>query len=506
MLAAAPVALWAQEPMSAIDWLKPENRDTATSAFDTPPAILLEPPVTLSGRGPSVTVTPLEQQLPPLGLVSTAVTGLPVDLWQSSQPTRIATLLQTVPVRDLPAMQSLLLTLLLTDARPVVGDEDAVLLARLDRLLDIGAIEPAVALIQEAGPGATPARFARWFDATLLTGEEDRSCAMLTARPYLDPDYRARIYCALRRGDWPTAMLILETALALDVFNETDQELLDRFVNPDLYEDEAANLTFPATPDPLDLRLFETIGEPQPTAALPRAFAHADLRDVAGWKAQLEATERLTRSGAMNPNLLLGLFTERRPAASGGIWDRVSAVQSLDRALNVGRSERALAAVEQALPQLWHAAQEAGLELAMADLFAARLAKLPLNGEAARLSWLLQLLSPAYEQAAAPEGSENADFLTAIARGEARPDLAASPMQAAISEAFSPNAELPMAQALLLSENRLGEAILITMESFAHGAEGNLASLTQSLAAFRLIGLEDTARRAALQLLLLGDG
>ena len=62
-----------------------------------------------------------------------------------------------------------------------------------------------------------------------------------------------------------------------------------------------------------------------------------------------------------------------------------------------------------------------------------------------------------------------------------------------------------MAQGLLLSENRLGEAILITMESFAHGSEGNLSALTQSIAALRLIGLEDTARRAALQLLLLED-
>ena len=48
----------------------------------------------------------------------------------------------------------------------------------------------------------------------------------------------------------------------------------------------------PGAPDPLTFRLFETIGERLPTAALPRAFAHADLRDVAGWKAQIEAAER----------------------------------------------------------------------------------------------------------------------------------------------------------------------------------------------------------------------
>ena len=44
---------------------------------------------------------------------------------------------------------------------------------------------------------------------------------------------------------------------------------------------------------PLLFRLHEAIGEPLPTGALPRAYAVADLRDLAGWKPQLEAAERL---------------------------------------------------------------------------------------------------------------------------------------------------------------------------------------------------------------------
>ncbi|CUH82083.1 hypothetical protein TRM7557_03741 [Tritonibacter multivorans] len=487
--------------MSAIEWLK----EPAAPANVIPPTVLLEPPVTENGQGPSVTVTPLEQQLPPLGLVSSAVTGLPIDLWQNSPPDLLATRLRQTPARGLPAMQSLLLTLLLTDARPAPQAGDKILLARLDRLMDIGAVDPALALVQEAGPGKTPERFKRWFEATLLTGEESRSCAMLTARPYLDRDYRARIYCAVRRGDWPTASLILESGLALGVFDDTERELLDRFVNPEFYEDEATRLPPPQRPDPLALRLYEAIGEPHPTTALPRAYAHADLRDIAGWKAQLEAAERLTRSGAMNPNLLLGLFTQRRPAASGGIWDRVAAVQALDSALRNTAASGKTDPVARALPALWTAARDAGLELAMADLFAPALAKLPLTGDAALLSWKLQLLSAGYEVARAPEGAKDGAFLSAVAQGVPDADQAPSQQAAAIARGFSDAVELPMAQGLLLSENRLGEAILITMESFAHGSEGNLSALTQSIAALRLIGLEDTARRAALQLLLLED-
>lgn len=41
------------------------------------------------------------------------------------------------------------------------------------------------------------------------------------------------------------------------------------------------------------------------------------------------------------------------------------------------------------------------------------------------------------------------------------------------------------------------------MQLFAHGARGNLVDLTAAIAAFRKVGLEDTARRAALQLMIL---
>ena len=54
------------------------------------------------------------------------------------------------------------------------------------------------------------------------------------------------------------------------------------------------------------------------------AFAQADMRDNTGWKAQLEAAERLARNGVLDPNQLLGLYTEEKAAASGGVWDRVA--------------------------------------------------------------------------------------------------------------------------------------------------------------------------------------
>ena len=490
-----PVLAIAQTPLSVIDWLEPAQNDT-----NLPPTILLEPPVSNSVLSPDIQVTPLEALLPPIGIVSTAATGLPIDLWRGSDPQLLARLIDRVPVQHYPAMQSLLYTVLLSESRPPSNslDADTILLARLDRLMALGAIDPAQALAQQADPAGNRVRFARWFDATLLTGDEDHSCNALVSKPYLAPDDRARIFCLARRGDWETAALLLETAHALDTFASADLALLDRFLSPDVFED-APPLSAPIAPDPLTFRLLETIGERLPTAQLPRAFAAADLRDVAGWKAQLAAAERLTRIGALNPNQLLGLYTDRRPAASGGIWDRVDAVQRFDTALRTGSAD----AVAKTLPTVWRAMQQAGLEVAFADLFGEQLAPIDLKGPTGALAWRIRLLSTSYESAALmpPAGSDV--FLIGLALGNPKSSYATQPRQQAIARGFSPDTQISQDLRRLLSDGRLGEAILRTMEMFDQGAQGNLQKLTDALVGFRAVGLEDSARRAALQLLLL---
>lgn len=489
---------FAQEPLSAIDWLTnpPEN---------LPGTVLLEPPVAQNGGQPDVEVTPLEALSQPLGLVSSSVTGLPVDLWQGSDPERLAELIARVPVKYNPAMQRLLFTLLLTEARSPAGPgaEEILLLARLDRLMQLGAADPVQSLVQLAGPTNSQERFRRWFDATLLTGDEDRSCTALTAQPHLSDDYAAQIFCKARRGDWASAALTLEAAHALEILPPEELDLLDRFLSPELFED-AAYLPQPDNPDPLSFRLFEAIGERLPSAPLPRAFANADLRDVAGWKAQIEAAERLTRIGALTPNQLLGLYTERDPAASGAVWDRVAAVQRFENALNTRNPE----AIGKALPGVWQQMRSAGLEVAFAELFAEPLFDLTLPlPEAENLRWQVLMLSDLYEQAALepPDASVETQFLAALAQGDPARAPSPSPTADAVAEGFAWAAPIPSDIEALLANGQLGEAILETMHLFAHGARGNLVDLTAAIATLRRVGLEDTARRAALNLLILQD-
>lgn len=495
-----PAAGLAQQPLSAIDWLN------QTPPINLPGTVLLEPPVSSSGLQPQIESTPLEALTPPLGLVASNVTGLPVDLWTASDPRRLVDMLNRLNVRSSPAMQTLLFTLLLSETRAPQGadGDDTMLLARLDRLMQMGAVDPTQALVQLAGPTDTKDRFKRWFDATLLTGDEDRACGALIAAPFLSDSYADQIFCQARLGDWQSAALTLETAHALELLTPEELALLDRFLSPDIFED-APPLPQPHRPDPLTFRLFETIGERLPTTSLPRAFATADLRDVAGWKAQLEAAERLTRIGALTPNHLLGVYTDRQAAASGGVWDRVRAVQRFETALSTGNE----AAIGKALTTVWKAMREAQLEVAFAELFADQLAvqRLP-DAETASLAWRIRLLAGTYEDAARnpPSNSQMHTFLAALAQGDPGRAFAPNTQAQAIADGFAGDAPLPAGVQRAIESGQLGEAILMAMDLFSRGARGNPADLTAAIATFRSVGLEDTARRAALQLMLLGRG
>ena len=479
----------AEAPLSIIDWLDTEDSQAAPT----------DPPVTETALQPDIEVRPLDTPDSPVGLVPPSVTGLPLDLWERSEASTVTRLIRTAPATGHPALQSLLYSLLLTEARGIKGDR-SLLLARIDRLLDLGAIEPAKALVEAAGPATSPDLFARWANMAFLTGDEDDICAALEQKPHLAPNRETLIFCVARRGDLNAGTLLFETSLALGDLNEEIAPALDRFLHPELFE-EAAPLPLPRAPSPLTFRLFEAIGERLPTAPLPRRFAAADLRDVAGWKAQIEAAERLARTGAISSNTLLGIYTERLPAASGGVWDRVAALQRLETAIQTGSAD----AVAKTLPNAWTRMRRAGLDVPFADLFAEELAQIPLPAGLAQDRALeLALLSPDYEALSRgfePSAPAQA-FWIAVAQGDVSAAPARSALEEAIADGFRASPALPDPS----GADRLGETILRAIVLFDRGADGNLDDLSTALVMLRAIGLEDVARRAALQVLIRQEG
>ncbi|MCR8547141.1 hypothetical protein M4578_04835 [Salipiger sp. P9] len=514
LLSAAASPLAAQDPISAIDWLNGGGETNAPAvlqplprpgggALPVLPRPLDEPPVASSGTSPEVEIQPLGAPSPEaVGLLPMSATGLPRSLWQASEAQVLVPLIRAVDPA-VPALSALLFTLLLAEADAPRGSGSGapLLLARLDRLLAEGAVDPGLALVDRAGGTASPALFTRWFDLALLSGAEEPPCRALQRQPALSDDLATRIYCDARIGDWDHAATVLGTARALGQLGERDSELLTRFLDPGL-ADGAAPVPPPPRPTPLQFRLFEAMGEALPTPPLPRAFAAADLSGTSGWRAQLLAAERLAQRGALSENRLLGLYSDRKPAASGGVWDRVAAIQSLEAALESGRADLAGPALLKAWPQM----RSAGLLVPMARLFGARLAALPLEGRAGALAQRAALLSQEYETTARAMAPQRGLMATvaAVAQGRAPDPLPDAAQQAAIARAWA-GATPPATLAEMLRQRRLGEVILRATALFTAGAEGNHGDLTDALVTLRAVGLEDTARRAAIQLMILGD-
>ncbi|SNR59105.1 hypothetical protein [Puniceibacterium sediminis] len=514
MLCAAPAL--AQTPLSAIDWLEAQtavpqtlgpqlNRpQIAMPARPIPALPLTEAPTASSITIPEVEVQPLGAPNPEaVGLLPMQVTGLPLSLWKTSD---VPTLIELIAAVDpaVPALSALLHTLLLAEAdAPLSSRRGAPLLAaRLGRLMAQGVVEPAEALIERAG-ATTPELFQIWFDLSLLTGHENTPCETLADSPSLSTDLATRVFCTARTGDWIVAATVLDTGEALGTISDRDADLLARFLDPDLAE-SFTPINPPARPSPLEFRLFQAIGEPLATAPLPRAFATVDLSGDTGWKAQLDAAERLARVGAISENRMLGIYTHRKPAASGGIWDRVKALQEFDSAITGDDAS----SIGRALEAVWPQMRSAGLLVPFANLYGARLLTYPLSGRALDLARKAALLSPEYESAVATIGTPTDElaFLGAIARGDAPATIPDQPQHQAIAAAFD-KALPPAALQTQLDEGRLGEVILRAIALFASGADGNTDDLTDALATLRAVGLEDTARRAALELVILtGEG
>ncbi len=490
-------------PLSAIDWLSQSVSVPAGQNAGGVPLAINEPPVTGQGGAlpQPVATSTLDGPTPDaVGLIPPTVSGLPRDLWGAGLTAEIAARLTADRAGDLPAVRQLFLTILLAEvAAPVdAGGRGDLLQVRIDKLLALGALEQAAALIEAAG-ATTPELFRRAFDVALLTGAEDRACDAMADTPHLAPTVPARIFCLARSGDWDTAALTLHTSEALGEITKDQATLLARFLDPDLFEGDAPPPA-PSPVTPLDWKMYEAIGEPLPTEGLPVAFSYAEIGPKAGWKAQIEAAERLTRGGTIPPNVILGLYTERQPAASGGVWDRTSAFQTFEAALSSGDPK----AIGAALPPVWARMQEAELEVPFAFLFGKALIDVPLEGEADAIAFRIGLLSPYLDLAARRHTatSPTDTFLSGLALGDLTGIVPPEALGRAIAAAFRDPAPSVEAQAML-DGNRKGEAILVALDNIGRGVQGDLRGVTEGLSLLRMVGLDALARRTALELMIL---
>ncbi|MFV0294201.1 MAG: hypothetical protein ACK5II_13730 [Paracoccus sp. (in: a-proteobacteria)] len=426
------------------------------------------------------------------GIISARQAGLPDTFWNG---TNLDTALRMIHARPaLPASSQVTIRVIEAQLPPPVtpsgNSGGAFFIARADQLIERGILPSAMAMLQGAGQD-NAATFQRLFNLSLLLGSETQACMQMHEAPGIMTDPAARIFCLAQSGDWSAAATLLAGARQLNMIDPEMGDLLARYLDDSTTDSET--ILSPYEPmTPLAFRLHESIGQPLPADTLDLKYAWTNLDQRAGWKAQLEAGERLARARALPTTRLHQLYSAQRPAASGGVWERAAVIQALDAALATSDPVR----IGPSLTNAFQHMEKAGLRDAFAAMMAPRLRPEELTGNAARLALWLRLWNGETDASQAPEDELDAALLALATGGQPE---ALSPALGALAPVFAtdlpptpdPNDQIAFAPALY---GALADADAGTQGDFTRAARG--------IQTLRQLGMIADARRIATQIAL----
>ena len=493
----------AAEPNSAIPWLSESLKAETGRNWQ-------------NGVGPlpgndAIDISPLDDEtLDGKGILPQDQTGFPKNLWGKSSSLRVRKALLNHEVGGVPEVRAAFIRILLAETTTPLGStsKSEVLLTRVDRLMELGALDQAEALLKHTGY-QDHEQFRRAFDVAILTERTGKVCRDLRTTPSLSPTLPARIFCLARSGDWNAAEITMSLGREIGDISPEKEEVLAWFLDPQLFEGEKA----PPIPDPitaLDYVMRDAVALPRPSGSLPLAFLHIDIHEEAPMRARIEAGERLVRSGVVAPNVLFHAYRAGKPAASGGVWDRADVVQKLDRAFG----NKDISEIEKRLEEADYLLSDHGLRLALAMSYADNLSRMNTSdfSRAAR-NQIFELLLLAGETSRARDwlGASQAprqqlllhliDAETAVP-DEARLDDMEKAAYAGLDTlpGYSEEAEYYVEMA---SSGQTGIVLLKILEMLSDGLETDPGDLRTALHVLNRIGLSKIARRIALETLLL---
>ncbi len=498
----------AQAPLSAIDWLSESIKNPPTDyEFRLEPEPLIPPILPEIDMQTEIFGTSVDS----IGLLAPSVTGFSANLWGNMSSSEVIDSLNAFPTRGMPEAKSLFVRILLAQSNPpfAISQDGEILSARIKRLFQMGALDEAEALISTIQT-LTPPVFPAAFNVAILTDRTTKVCNALKAAPALSSDLSAKVYCLARNGDWNAAAITLSLGASIGAIDPAREEMLIRYLDPELFEGEPAP-TAPNPLTPMDFTLREAVLLPRESGLLPLPYLYRDIGATAPLRTRIEASERLVKAGAMPPNLLFAAYRTGKAASSGGVWGRKSAVQTLDNALEQGNKAKPIRAITRTLKAL----NDAGLLHALADEYGEALAKLRYAPEYADISpKVLDLVHLADISAIEWEHHGRLNARQKLAQSLViRSPLEIMPttdaLNVAIIKAFSDiSPENPTAKRLhlMLDEGNQGKAILEALELLATGDETDPEDIITGLFILREAGQEASARRIAVQILLLPSG
>lgn len=497
----------AQAPLSAIDWLSESIKDPPE--FEVPPETAPLVETVVQDISVKKGLTPVSPDA--IGLLSPSVTGFSANLWGNMSASEISELLQNYPNEGTPEAKSLFRRILLAQTNPAPDDKQngLVLQARVSRLLEIGALDAAEALLKFA-PATNPHIFRQKFDVSILTNRTKEVCGILKSTPAISNDLSARVYCLARGGDWNAAAITLSLGASIGEIDAEREEMLIRFLDPELFEGEPD----PIAPDPLgimDFVLRESVLLPRPSGLMPLPYLYRDIGERAPLRAKMEASERLVAAGSLPSNLLFAAYREGKAASSGGVWGRAKSVQTLDKALLKGEIED----ISSALSAAYNEFSNVGLLEAMSSEFANVLATLEYSAEYSdtklvvlNLLHLANISNLTWSNNSVLDDNQQL-ALAIVTQAPLIVNPAGTAMQRSIVNGLNgplPDSSTATQMLALLEEGRQGQAIFASLRLLSSGALADPEGVRVGLYVLSAAGQLAAARRIAVQILLLPLG
>ena len=320
--------LFADDPMSAIDWLEKKIND--------PPEFFTYPSEIEKSDDNEIEKIVLPNiSKNSIGIYPSIKIGINSDIWKNSNELEISALLRKIRISDLYYLNRLLKRILLIESDPpiIVVDKKfsgtLFLRERILKLIQMGALDDAEALILEADPTFDPNLIDLWSEVSFLTYRFERFCnAILNGyHNSLDPAYK--IICLARSGDWNAAALSLATYSSINEIDSDHEKLLINYldheaeleiINKDKCKEEKSVIIY--------LCNFSNVNMQFPNYGVK--FLYNNLGRGKSIRSRIVASEELVKSGALNPNILFSTYKIKQPSTSGGVWARAKFIQELD--------------------------------------------------------------------------------------------------------------------------------------------------------------------------------
>jgi hypothetical protein len=330
-------------------------------------------------------------ELDAVGLTGPSEGGFDRPLWQGSDPELVRQLLAGMPVvTQVPALRALTRRLLVTGS-PVRSREPGRMLAlRIERLVAMGDLAAAKALIDHLPPPATDSELARRAaEVALLLGDDSTACRLAESLgPTSGAEFWAKvnIYCRLVAEDRSAARLGLDL---LREAGQTDDRAFFELATAIADQTGSPSLENSAQPSALHVALLELGGWALPSDALagaaPPVLAAVAREPALAGAQQLPAVEQAFLVGAAAADRLAALYAEQAVAEDADAlanapdeWD--AATRAV--AYAAVREESNPVARAELLDATWQAANGAERFL-VAEVFAEPFTELPVEPELA---------------------------------------------------------------------------------------------------------------------------